>query len=372
MKFNGQKQPIDSFTNSIQPLKEKIENFERMLNLQAESNQIINKKIDCLTAYLNDLSENMNEIESVHVIEKKLDTLGVYFDELSKKMSELKAVPEFDGEFEDLNLKISNLVKEIAETKTNEIVTAQNLKSLLEKISILSQEMKNQKLTDPLLEEKIDSLQGQIATINDSILQSNLQTQKTMAGIEEKMNGFSQIEKELDSLKNHTVHSIDELCETQNQLCESQKQMGNLLISQEQITKNIVNDAVLKIQKMLTKTKKRRVIKPTRAKVVRFLKKNFKIKPFSKVLVITDKHNSTFGKTLYEATRAVNKKSVLAVMENRTEKSSLDRQVIEAVKQSNYVFIIGKYSVKKVRKLSKTLPKARVMSVRRTLRYSVL
>jgi hypothetical protein len=103
------------------------------------------------------------------------------------------------------------------------------------------------------------------------------------------------------------------------------------------------------------------------------LKKNFKIKSFSKVWVITDKRNSVFGKTLYEATRSLSQKSVLAIMEDRTNKMNLDRHVIEAIKQSNYVFIVGNYSLKKVKDLAKTLRrKVKVMPIKRSLKFSIL
>jgi hypothetical protein len=83
--------------------------------------------------------------------------------------------------------------------------------------------------------------------------------------------------------------------------------------------------------------------------------------------------NSTFGKTLHEAARAVSKKSIFVVMENRTNKSSLDKPVIEAIKKSNYSFIVDKYSLPKVREISKTFgSKVKIISIKRTLKYSAL
>jgi predicted nucleic acid-binding Zn-ribbon protein len=421
IKFNGQNQVNGSFLNVINPLKEKIENLEKIVNLQTESNQIINKKVDCLSAYVNDLSKNMKEIKidgdleerldnldiilenlsinmkkvnGIQLLSEKLDTLGAHFDELMKKISEINVDPLFGEKLEDMKLKLSNMVKEIAETKSTEMVTVEALKSVLEKVSILNQEIKDQKLATSTFGEKFDSIERGITIINENVLQNDIKNQQMISGIGEKLNGFSEIKDELNSIKAQTNGSIKELEENQRQLRdllvnqeqalrtveddvfaelrENQKQIKNLMVNQEQISKDLTEDAVLRVQKMFKKPK-RKVIRPQKSKVVKFLKKNFRIKPFNKVLVITDKRNSVFGKTLHEATRAVSKKSIFVVMENRTDKSALDKPVIEAIKKSKYVFMVGKYSLPKVKRLSKKLRnRIKIFSVRRTLNYLTL
>lgn len=128
----------------------------------------------------------------------------------------------------------------------------------------------------------------------------------------------------------------------------------------------------LKIKKMLKKTKKRSV-KPQKAKVIRFLKEKLNIEPLSKVLVVSDKRNSTFGSILYESIRKFNQNPIFMITENRKVEAVLGNPVVEAIKQSNHVFIIGKYSLNQIREITGMLMnQVKVVAIRRTLKYSVL
>jgi intracellular sulfur oxidation DsrE/DsrF family protein len=298
--------------------------------------------------------------------------------------------------FEQLNsmeIRLSTFAKEIANTKLHEIETSGILKILVEEIKTakLSDFETNKRLSDiecqisKSIEEisstnsyidsiashfnqkmsEISSFNGNINEKMDIISLNQEKSFSKISEIEQKLNSFSGIGEEINSLKMQTANSIYQLSEDQDQI------KAEILTSQEQISRNVANDTFLKIQKMLAK-KKKRPIRPQRAKVVRFLRKNFKIKPFSKVLVISDKKNSVFGKTLYEATRKISKKSVFVNIENRTKKSSLEKPVVEAIKKSTFVFIVGTHSVKKMREISKDLYNVKIMQTNRSLKYLIL
>jgi hypothetical protein len=223
------------------------------------------------------------------------------------------------------------------------------------------------------LEQKIESsgekfklVRNELKKINESILQSNSQSKQTISRIEQKLNEFSGINDELNSLKTQTTYSINKLSEDQRQMKEE------LLINQEKISRIVANDILLKIKKMLKKPKSRQK-KPQKAKVIMFLKKNFIIDPLSKVLVITDKRNSTFGQILHESVRKLTEKSILLITENRTDEALLDGSVIEAIKQSNYVFIIGKHSLSQAKEISGMLAyQVKIVAIKRSLKYSIL
>jgi hypothetical protein len=289
-----------------------------------------------------------------------------------------------------------NEINENIDQKMGELSSFKD--DLNEKMDVVSlnQEKSFSKISE--IEQKLNSFSGigeeinslkmqtansiyQLSEDQEQIKKEILDNQKsTTDSIEELSEIQNQMKSDLLNNQKSTTDSIEKLSEIQNQmkssllgLSENQEQIKTeLLISQEKVSRNVANDTFLKIQKMLAK-KKKKPIKPQRAKLIRFLKKNFKIKSFSKVLVITDKRNSVFGKILYEATRNLSQKSVLAIMEDRTNKMNLDRHVIEAIKQSNYVFIIGQYSLKKVKEVSKNLRrKVKVMPIKRSLKFSIL
>ena len=336
MKMNDLTQVNSLVLSSAQPLKEKIENLQRQMSLQNEFIQTINKK---------------------------LDTLGIYFNELSARMGQLKADPAIAERMEDMSVRISSMGKEIAETKMYELSTTQNIKSFAEKMLILIQELQKHASVEAEFLERFGSIEEELKSMYEYSVQSNEQTQQKISRIEEKLNDFSNIRNEFESLKNHVSYSVNELAENQVQM------KADMLVSQEQVSKAAVNDAVLKIQKMLAK-KKKRIIKPQRAKVIRFLRKNFKIKPFSKVLVITEKRNSVFGKTLHESTRKLSRRSVFVIVE---DKMVVGKPVVEAVRQSSYVFVIGNISLKKMKQTAKSLgSKIKIISIKRTLKFSIL
>ncbi len=255
-------------------LEQEIENIEKRSNFQDASNQKIKDKLSELSIILVDLTTKMNQIKSVNLLDEKL---------------------------ENINLKFSNLTKEMAGTKTHELEIVQILRSFLEKISILNQE---------------------------------IQYQNT------------------------------EFYENQKQLKE------NILIDQEKFYKTITTE-VSKIKKMLKRPKKRQA-KPQKAKVIRFLKEKFNIEPFTKVLVITDKRNSTFGNILYESLRKLSENSIFVVTENRKGEAILDNSVVEAIKQSNYAFIVGKHSKTQMIEISgMMLNQVKIIAIKRSLKYSL-
>lgn len=255
-------------------LDQKIENFEGLLNLQNEYNQTIKEKLTALSVCLNDLSERMDKIKDVNSLGKKL---------------------------EEMNSRISDLSKEMTGTKTHEMEILQILRSFLDRISTLNQELMNQN----------------------------------------------------------------------NELFKNQMQMKeDLLVNQERFHKTIMNE-VLKI-KMLKRSKKRQK-KPQKAKVIMFLKEKFNIESFSKVLIVTDKRNSTFGNILHESIRKLTENSILLFTENRKDETLLTNPVVEAIKQSDYVFVIGKYPLIQIKEISGMLiNQVKIMSIKRTLKYSIL
>ena len=311
-------------TDQTPLLETKINNLGKWASLQNEYNQAIKKKLDALAVYFDGLSEKMNQFNFNPLVEK----------------------------LDDVNLKISNLTEEIAGTKAHEMETIESIKSLSKKISALGQEIENQRSVESAFGEKFNMIEDELIRINDSILQNNLQDQQIASKIEKKLS--------------ETTSSINELYENQKQMKEE------LLINQEKVSKNIVNDVISKVQNMLKKPKKRQK-KPQRAKVIRFLRKNFEIQPFTKVLIITDKRNSIFGNILHESVRKINEKSILLITENRTNETLLDKPVVEAIKISDHVFIIGKHSLTEIKEISEKLRnKVKIISIKRSLKYSIL
>jgi len=338
-----------------------------------------------------------NEIGSLRnqnrLMLENFQSVQVGIKELAKRI-ETRVISEkalFD-QLNSMDLRFSSFAKEIANTKFHEIETSGVLKTLLEEIktSKLADFETNKRLGDIECQinksiEEISSTNRYVDSIashfnqkmselsvfknemNEKIGIISLNQEKSFSKIneiEQKLNEIPRMDEDINSLKMQTINSI---C----QLSEDQKKMKtDLLIAQDHIT-SLTNEGLVKIQKMLTR-KKKKSIKPQRAKVVRFLKKNFKIKPFSKVLVIADKRNSVFGKTFYEATRKISKKSVFVTVENRTKKSSLEKPVVEAIKKSTFVFIAGNHSIKKMKEISKNLYNAKIMQINRSLKYSVL
>lgn len=380
------------FIEKFETIENEISNLKNQYNLVLENLQLASKEIKNFSKKLETMEMPYNEIFN------QLNTLDLsvsnQINTLKEKLEGMK-VPEgliFD-QLNSIDLRMSTVVKEISNTKTHELETDAKLKSLVEEMQ--NNKSSNSEIVERLIfiedelkksrneifsansnigniassmNQKMDEVSGLKNEIGEKIDALSLNQENSFTrlnAIEEKVNGFSRIGEELESLKIQTSGSIDKLTENQEKL------KADLLIDQEKIA-NVVNDRFLEIQKMLKKPKKR-IIKPTRAKVTRFLKKNFKIKPFSKVLVVTDKRNTTFANTLYEATRKVSKKSLFVVEENRTIKMSLDKPVIEAIKKSNYAFIVGKYSLKKMKEIAMPLKsKIKIVSIKRTLNYSLL
>ncbi len=218
-----------------------------------------------------------------------------------------------EKKLEEMNLNISNLTKEITGTKNHEMDYKKALKPILENLLILIQEVKNQKLVKSTLEEKL------------------------------------------------------------NELSKNQKQMKeDLLVTQENLSKKVENDILLKIQKMMKKTKKR-PSKPQKAKVIMFLKNDFQIGLFSKVLVVTDKRNSVFGKILHESVRKLTENAIYVAIENRKKEETLDIPVLEAIKQSDYVFMIGKHPKAEMKEIAEMLRNiVKIVLIKRSLKYSIL
>lgn len=376
-----------TFIENFSRIEKEISNLKNQYNLVLQNLQSTSGEIKNLTKKLETIEFPDKEIFS------QLDSLDMNLSNqiktLKEKLESMK-LPEglIYDQLNSLDLRMSTIAKEISDTKMHEIETSEKLKSFIGNMEMCK--ISNMETTQKLdgFEDEMEKLRNEIALSKDfmekifSSVNKNVENinselneklESVSLSVNQKSDQFSLINEELHSLKSQTINSINELREGQNQLFENQKQMECLLINQESISRNLANDAVLEIQKMLKKPKKRVVAKPTKSKVVRFLKKNFKIKPFTKVLVVTDKRNSTFGKTLHEATRRISKKSVLAIEENRTNKMNLDRPVIEAIKKSNYAFIVGKYSLKKMKQMAKPFKrKVKVISIKRTLNYSIL
>ena len=372
-------------SKNIESLRTEIK--QSNFSFQNEFVQAINKRLENIGLYLNDFAQRLSQLKTDPTIGNKLEEINLRISDFE---NQLKSKTMVEEKLEDMSLRFSSLTNEIAETKAHEIQTTQNMKLVLEEILLLTQELQSQRVVDSEFLERFNSIEQKLKSVSDSVVQTHLQTQDMLSKIEERFNEFSNISNELDSLKNSVnnsisneidslrtgvnaaiseeVNSLKEYVNSSvNELTENQIQMKtDLIINQEQFTRQAVNDAVLKIKKMLAK-KKKRIVKPQRAKVVKFLKKNFNIKPFSKVLVVTDKRNSVFGKTMYEAARKVSKRSVLAMVE---DKAPLGKPVKEAIKQSNYSFIIGNYSIKSLRKMAKTSRKFKMVSVKRTLKFS--
>jgi predicted amino acid-binding ACT domain protein len=314
-----------SFYSLVEPLDYKIENLGKWASLQNEFNQTIKQKLDALNVYLGDLSE---------------------------KMSQRKDLIQIGEKLEDMSLRISNLTEEIAGTKIHEMETVEKFKSLSKEISALGKEIQYHRLVESEFEKKFNLIGIELKEINKSILQNNIQNRQIVSGIDEKLNEFSRIRDELS---------------------KNQRQMKvELMINQEKISETVSNEVLSKIKKMLKKPK-RRLKRPQKARVIRFLKKNFEIEPLSKVLVLTDKRNYTFGQTLHESVRKLSEKSVFIVTENKTNGTPLEKSILEAVKQSDYVFVVGTHSITELKEISERLKnKVKIISIKRSLKCRIL
>jgi len=366
---NNGKGNIDmSFTDSIQPLMDEMKNIGKRMELQDQAIHALGNR---LNAGMNELFMQTDEVKNIRTLGGKLDIINLYVDELSKKIDQAKS-PALEEKLGNLDLTVSGLVKGLDGIKINEMSAMQHLKTILEEILILNQELQTGKIKEDTFKEKMDSMKKQLSGINEKVLQNNIENQNIAVRIEDKINEFNGMDEKfygvngkLDAFKSETENSIQQLKEGQNHT-------SDLLIRQEQVYKNVVKDALLEIKSMMKKPK-RAVKKPQRARVVRFLKKNFRIKPFSNVLVVSDRRNHVFGKTLHDAVRGISKKSVLAVVENKTVKQTFDRPVVEAMKRSSMVFLVGKYNIKKIKDAVKVFGHpVKIVSIRRTLKYSVL
>lgn len=175
--------------------------------------------------------------------------------------------------------------------------------------------------------------------------------------------------KEISGTKSYEIGITEKL----NELYENQRKLKeDLLINQENLSKKVENDILLRIQKMIKKTKKRQ-IKPQKAKVIRFLKNDFQIGQFNKVLIVTDKRNSIFGKILHESVRKLTENSIYVVIENRKNEELLDRSVVEAIKQSDYTFMVGKHTKSEMKEIAETLRnQVKIVLIKRSLKYSIL
>ncbi|MEM5773074.1 MAG: hypothetical protein QXL86_02495, partial [Candidatus Aenigmatarchaeota archaeon] len=186
-----------------------------------------------------------------------------------------------------------------------------------------------------------------------------------------KVSNFS---KELAEIKARIMSTFDQLSQNQDDISRINGEIvsfkSSILANQEKLVKEILNELTLKIQKA---KKKKKITKPTKAKVKRFLKNNLNIEPNTKVLILADKKNYTFGKTIYEAMKSMSKYTIFTLAENGKEKADLDEPITEAIKQSDYAIILGRNSSQKAKKLANSLPyNVKLISVKRTLRYSVL
>jgi hypothetical protein len=273
--------------------------------------------------------------------------MNVYLGDLSEKMSQRKDVILIGEKLEDMSLRVSNLTEEIAGTKVHEMETIEKFKSLSKEISALSKEIQYQRLMGSEFEKKLNLIGIELREINENILQNNIQNRQIVSEIDGKLDEFSRI---------------------RNDLFEKQRQMKvELMINQEKISDNVLS----RIKKMLKKPK-RRLKRPQKARIIRFLKKNFEIEPLNNVLVLTDKRNSTFGQTLHESVRKLSEKSVFIVTENKTNETPLEKSIVEAIKQSDYVFIVGMHSLAELKEISEMLKNnVRIISIKKSLKCMI-
>jgi len=293
------------FIRNIDGLKEEIR----------QSNYDVQQALQNITlSDQNQLSDSL--LKFIEPLEQKIDNLGKWAglqNEYNKKMK--MKLDTFNIYFEDLSNKMSQL--------KNVNVLGEKLVEMNLKISYLTNEITCSKTYEMETTEILKLFSKKILSLNEQI---------------------------------------------QNQRIENQQIKEDLLVNQENITKDVLS----KIQKMLKKTKKRQ-IKPQKAKVIMFLKKNFLIDPFNEVLVLTDKRNSTFGKILHEAIRKINENSIFVVTENRNDGEPVDRPIVEAIKKADYVFIIGKYPITEIKEISETLKdRVKIISMNRSLKFSIL
>jgi len=292
------------FIRNIDGLKEEIR----------QSNYDVQQALQNITLPdQNQLSDSL--LKFIEPLEQKIDNLGKWAglqNEYNKKMK--MKLDTLNIYFEDLSNKMSQL--------KNVNVLGEKLADMNLKISYLTNEITCGKTHEMETTENLKLFSKKILSLNEQI---------------------------------------------QNQRIENQQIKEDLLVNQENITKDVLS----KIQKMLKKTKKRQ-IKPQKAKVIRFLKKNFLIDSFNEVLVLTDKRNSTFGKILHESIRKINENSIFIVTENRKE-GPVDRSIVEAIKKADYVFIIGKYPIIEIKEISETLKnRVKIISINRSLKFSIL
>jgi hypothetical protein len=257
---------------------------------------------------------------------------------------------------------------------------------------LLDQKIENFEKWSSLQNEQNQAIREKLGTLSislndlvekmDQIKDINLLGKK----LEDLNSRISSISKELTGNKTHEIEILQilrsfsdristlsqEVQNQNNELFENQRQMKeDLLVNQDKFHKNITNE-VSKIKKMLRKIKKR-IIKPQKAKVIRFLKEKFNFEPLTKVLVVTDKRNSVFGNILYESVRKLTENSIFVVTENRKGEAILDNPVVEAIKQSNYVFLIGRHSKIQIKEISGMLMnQVKIMSIKITLKYSIV
>jgi hypothetical protein len=230
----------------------------------------------------------------------------------------------------------------------------------------------NEKIKEKLtvMNVSLNDLSEKMNKLNDvDLLRKKLEDMDlSISDLTKEMTGTKTNEKEIVQILKSFLERISML----NRELQNQKQFKeDLLIDQEKFHKTITTE-FLKIKKMLRKTRKRQ-IKPQKAKVIRLLKENFNIEPFTKVLVVTDKRNSTFGNILYESMKKLNGSSTYVVTENRTDETLLDNPIVEAIKQSNHVFIVGKYSPTQIKEITVTfMNQVKIISIKRSLKYSIL
>jgi hypothetical protein len=228
-----------------------------------------------------------------------------------------------------------------------------------------------------LLDQKIENFEkwSSLQSEHNQVIREKLgKLSICLSDLTEKMEQIKDVNllgKKLEDLNSRISNLSKEITGNKTHEMEILQMKEDLLVNQEKFHKNITNE-VSKIKKMLRKTKKR-IKKPQKAKVIRFLKEKFNIEPLTKVLVVTDKRNSVFGNILHESVRKLTENSIFVVIENRNGEALLEKPVVEAIKQSDYVFLVGRHSKIQIKEISGMLMnQIKIISIKRTLKYSIL
>jgi len=380
----------DAIVKWIINLNQHFRALREELNLVAMFNQ---KKFNDLQQAIaeKEKPQNIQVMEKITILENVISSVA---NDLEKKMVEI-TIPQkemthqlsnqmtaVENQLNAVEVCLSSITKEVASTKLNEMENG-------EKIMALAQETQSCKLSNIDIAQMLGCIEEDIKRMKDRIASSNIYNEAVALNVEQKLGEISSTvsnlisdigqrlsdvsykQEELGSglaenadLTKDARQKIDGLFSKQEELAaainensDSNKDFRNeincLSKKQEKLVLELYDKMNRKYMRLISKMKNGQK-KISRTRVNRLLKKRLMLQTYDKVLVVSDKKNSNFASVIFDVARKMNRKTVMAVMDNRKKLGEEPEQAVrKAMEQADVILVVAKYYLEKTKTLKR-------------------